>query len=213
MFYNKTYLETYLGTLTNIVPLNDSDIFSREADNLFIDDATITDFKQYNYMKIEDTIGTFYAFINNIKWINEVYQIFYEEDVMSNYFEYVHIRNSLLTGNKSLKLYKGTAQRNISLYKYPLQSESNDYIKIENIVPSNSNPKISLIVKLQLYKLSQAGEAEERISLVGAISRTNTSGMSPTNDYDLYDNTISNELDEFINKLIKGGNYYGTFRW
>ena len=200
VFFNKTYLETYLGLLTSIIVLNDSDTFSREIDNLYIDDANITDFKQYNYMKIEDTIGTFYAFVNNIKWVNEVYQIFYEEDIMSNWFEYTHIRNSLLTGNKSLKLYKGTAKRDILLYKYPLQSESNNYIKVESIIPSNQNPKISLIVKLQLYKLNQAGEAENRITLIGAISKYNI--LTDTINYDLYDNTVSSDFDEFIQVLL-----------
>ena len=84
VFYNKTYLEGYLLTLTSTVVLNDSDIFSREQDDLIIDDANITDFKQYNYMKIEDTIGTFYAFVRSIRWVNEIYVISYEEDIMSN---------------------------------------------------------------------------------------------------------------------------------
>ena len=200
VFFNKTYLESYLSTLDKVTPLQDNDIFSREVDNLYIDDVNIPDFKQYNYIKIEDSIGTFYAFINNIRWINDVYQIFYEEDIMSNWFEYAHIRNSLLTGNKSLKLYKGNSKRDITLYKYPLQSESNNYIKVESIIPDNQKPKISLIVKLQLYKLSQAGDAENRISLIGAISSDDI--LVSTVNYDLYDNSISPAIDEFINELL-----------
>ena len=223
VFYNKTYLETYLGTLTSVVPLNDRDIFSREADTLFIDDANITDFKQYNYMKIEDTIGTFYAFINNIKWINEIYQIFYEEDVMSNYFEYVHIRNSLLTGNKSLYLYKGTAKKQIKLFNYPVLPQSNENLIVtgynitDNQVGTSYEPKISLVVKMQLYKLTQAGEPNERIPLIGVIGRAPISGTGST-VYDLYSNSVSSALNDFIEKFINnksttqisyfGDNYY-----
>ena len=83
---------------------------------------------------------------------------------------------------------KGTAKKQIKLYRYPLQSESNDYLKIDSIIPQNAQPKVTLIVKIQLYKLSQAGVAEQRIPLIGAIARINTSGSTPTVDYDLYDN-------------------------
>lgn len=212
VFYNKTYLETYLGTLTKKVVLEDSDIFSRETDNLYIDDTNIEDFKQYNYMKIEDSIGTFYAFINNIKWINDIYQIFYEEDIMSNWFEYVHIRNSLLTGNKSLKLYKGTAQRDITLFGYQVEPKSNDYLEFDayNVLDNEDgtdlqgnklySPKVGIIVKFQLYKLGEADEAIDRIPLVGIIARKAVG--SQDDYYDMYQRGAISYLNTFIQNFI-----------
>lgn len=212
VFYNKTYLETYLGTLTKKVVLEDSYIFSRETDNLYIDDTNIADFKQYNYMKIEDSIGTFYAFINNIKWINDIYQIFYEEDIMSNWFEYVHIRNSLLTGNKSLKLYKGTAQKNISLFSYNVEPKSNDALTFDayNVLdnPNGTNlqgeqlysPKVGVIVKLQLYKLDQAGNPTDRKLIIGSIETTDLNDGNPS--YNLWSRGANSNLSIFIQTLI-----------
>ena len=207
VFYNKTYLEGYLLTLTSTVVLNDSDIFSREQDELIIDDANITDFKQYNYMKIEDSIGTFYAFIRSIRWVNEIYVISYEEDIMSNWFEYTHIRNSLLTGNKSLYLYKGTSKKQIKLFDYPVRPQSNENLIVtgynitDNPVGTSYKPEITLVVKMQLYKLVQADETNERIPLIGVIGRAPISGEGDT-VYDLYANSVSSYLHEFIEKFI-----------
>lgn len=196
VFFNKTYLETYLGTLDNRTVINDTDIFSRNIDKLYFDGSNIPDFKQYNYLKIEDSIGTFYAFINNIEWQNEVYTIYYEEDIMSNYFEYAHIRNSLLTGNKSLKLYKGQEQRNIIYFKQPIDSESNNYLLLDKTnIPQTGNPKIGIIVKLQLYKLDSADKPTNRISVTGVISN-NLDDVS-IEVYDMY-----KYIDMFIEALI-----------
>ena len=107
VFFKNSYLETYLATLTSTVVLNDSNIYSRNEDRLWIDGISITNFKQYNYLKIEDSIGTFYAFINDIKWVNECYDIYYEEDIMSNWFSYIKVRNGLLTRTLSKRIYNG----------------------------------------------------------------------------------------------------------
>lgn len=206
VFYNKTYLEGYLATLTSRTIVNDSELFSRNNDSLYVDGINIPDFKQYNFLKIEDSIGTFYAFINNIEWINEVYVINYEEDILSNYFELVHIRNSLLTANKSLKLDKGNNQRNINYYKLPLDTESNDYPIITgyNITDSNNDPEVSIVAKLQYYKLGSAGEFQDRHPVVGVI------GLSVLTDYTysfkIKDDTSPINLNQLIEHLINGAN-------
>lgn len=200
VFYNKTFLETYLGTLTSVVVLNDEYIFSRNTDVLFIDDANIPNFKLYNYIKIEDTIGTFYAFINSIQWVNDTYQIYYEEDIMSNWFEYVHIRNSLLTGCKSLKLYKGTAQKNITYYKYPIESESNDALIVKSHTnnynyadPNYKIAEICIVIKLQLYTLTQQGQQNSRIPLLILCYKD----INNTRDYNFFQS-----IDDFISVII-----------
>lgn len=213
VFFNKTFLEGYLSLLDNVIPLQDDEIFSRNTDVLYFEDTTIIDFKQYNYMKIEDSIGTFYAFIKSIQWVNEVYVVNYEEDIMSNWFEYAHIRNSLLTGNRSLYLYKGNNKKQIRLFTYPVLPQSNDYIDITgyNIVDNpiyngqeitDYKPKISLVVKMQLYGTEQLGNPNTRIPIIGVIAIKNTNGNNITYNYDLYSNSVASELHFFLEAFI-----------
>lgn len=215
IFYNKTFLNNYLSSLTNVTVLNDNNIFSRNEDKLVIDEGTITDFKQYNYMKIQDGIGTFYAFINNIKWINEMYIINYSEDIMSNYIEDIHIRNSLLTGCRSLALYKGANKRNINYFDVPIQPKSNNYINFEpyNILESKTTgdyvdhyaPEMCLVGKLQLYKLGTAGSAGKRQPIIAILGRRVFS--QEVGDYILV-NSFNNveELDKTIEYYLDGAN-------
>lgn len=205
IFYNKVYLEEYLGTLTNRIVINDGEVFSRNNDSLYIDGINISDFKQYNYLKIEDSIGTFYAFINNIEWINDVYFIHYEEDILSNYFENVHIRNSLLTGNKSLKLYKGQAQKDIKYFKLPIDTESNDFPIVTgyNIEDNNDDPEIVLLVKIQFYKLGTAGEFKNRQPSCGLLGFKFNN--VDNNSFKAF-NSLTDNLTFVIENFINGAN-------
>lgn len=217
VFYNKTYLNNYLLGLSNVVIINDSEIYSRNNDKFYVDadDVSIPDFKQYNYIKIEDTIGTFYAFIDSISWINNTYVISYSEDIMSNYIEEVRIRNSLLTGCKSLKLYKGNNQRQIKYYDLPVQPKSNDFLSIEgfNITDTSNVPKMCIVAKIQFYQLSQAGKYERRDPVIGVIN-TNTSGVRKyelsytTDNLEYIIKTIINNANSLQITTSLGNDYY-----
>ena len=207
VFYNQTYLNGYLSNLTSVVVLQDNEVYSRNEDYLYIDGINIQDFKEYNYLKIEDTIGVFYAFIDEIKWLNEAYVIYYSEDIMSNYIEKIHIRNSLLTRCKSLSLYKGNNKKNIKYYKLPLEPESNDDLIIQEGVedPLSITRKINVIVKLQLYKLNQAGEQTDRICINGIIDVIKDNGgiiETLVSNYNLNNLNKNSLLDRFIFCLI-----------
>lgn len=204
IFYNKTYLNGYLALLDNRIVLNDKYIFSRNNDDLYIDGINISNFKQYNYMKIEDEIGTFYAFISNINWINEVYVISYEEDIMSNHIEDIHIRNSLLTGCKSLKLYKGNARKNIKYFTLPILPESNDYVDIKgyNIEDTEDDPEVCVVAKIQYYTLGTAGEHINREPVIGVIGYIILTDRYPY--FKIKNSTI--DFDYGIMDVINGAN-------
>ena len=121
---------------------------------------------------------------------------------MSNYFEYVHIRNSLLTGNKSLKLYKGLNQKQIDLFNYTVQPQSNENVIVNgyNIIDNNNKGKITLIVKIQLYILTQQGDPVERYPIIGAIGLRNAD--TQVIDYDIYSNSVYSRIDKFIQDFI-----------
>ena len=197
-FFNKSYLETYLGTLTKKSFTIDN-TFSREEDRLVFENEEYFITKDYNYIKIEDNvIGTFYAFIRSIEWINGLFLLYYEEDIWHNWFESIKVRNGLLTRSLSKKIhYSGETEKSIKYFSYPIESESND----TPVTTKLTEPYTGIVVKLQLYSLNTQGEETERYPAVYYLAtKTPISPPSPQS----LDLSFNTDYEDVIIYLING---------
>lgn len=197
-FFNKSYLETYLGTLVK-KSFTIDDTFSREQDRLVFENEEYFITKDYNYIKIEDTvIGTFYAFIRSIEWVNGLFLLYYEEDIWHNWFESIKVRNGLLTRSLSKKIhYSGETEKSIKYFSYPIESESNDTPSTTKLTGN----KLGLVAKIQFYTLSQQGEEnrrQERIFCIG-IKEYDYSTQGYYIRTDFY-----NDISTTVEHLIRG---------
>lgn len=195
-FFNKTYLETYLGSLVK-KSFTIDDTFSRNQDRLVFENEEYFITKDYNYIKIEDSvIGTFYAFIRNIEWVNGLFLLYYEEDIWHNWFDKIKIRNGLLTRSLTKKYNYVNETKNIKYFSYPIASESND----EPVLTKLTSNSIGIVVKMQLYTLSQQGQENNRQERVFCVGIKEQDYVTPGN-YEIRTDFYS-DINEIITRLI-----------
>ena len=208
-YFNQYILGKYLSNLDSIT-IEIEKIYYKLQDKIILDKAYFSENNfgfnylrlskyDYEYLGIEEE--TFFAFITNIEYSNECVIISYEEDVFSNWGSLIKIRNSLLTASKNLKVYN--ENRNISYYRLPIDYKTNNNLNITSI--SNISKLYQIMVKIQKYKLNQAGEKTERIIICGIINRIVPESApaiwSPDFGEDFED------IEEMLVALIQHSNY------
>lgn len=222
IFCSRTILESYLNTLDNTVITLD-DTFSRESDSLYLDDVSPNfNVLDYNYIKIEDTLITFYAFIRSIKWLSESFIINYEEDIIANHFDKIKVRNGLQIRSRLKKTFNNGVSANIKYFKEPLESEGNNAPIISPVlkqvntklydesgtvtnITAGDYDKVSFLVKLQLYELQTGTDIEvEREPFIFKVC-VDAQGWK----YNLNINTGTfNAMDYVLNKIVKNQPIY-----
>lgn len=222
IFCNRSILESYLSTL-DAYAINIDDTFSRNEDKLYIENVNnVFNATDYNYLKIQDNMITFYAFIRKIDWLSEMFIIYYTEDIIANHFDKIKVRNGLQVRSRIKKIFNNGTQTDISIFKEPLQSEGNDtptitkvlsvkdgYVKYygdntETTITHGNHNDITFICKLQLYTLTSGNEYSERKPVIYKACCNPFVGLPNTNWVTNFNQTIGSEnlMDWFINKMI-----------
>ena len=146
------------------------------------------DFYQFNYMTLYDEATDFmrYCFIDAITVVNRTAVVNYVEDIWSNYAPSMNIRKSLLTRSRIID-YGSPSSIKIPFYSLGMEYQGNNQLKIVDLFDRVGwYHLLTVIVQLQLYKLTEQGEISEREIYEFYVSRTYQDG-TPSNQLNIRD--------------------------
>lgn len=215
VYISKTYLDTYLATLTSITAYSGEEIYYTNNGTISIDNSglLVHNGDTYNYMKVEVSGETSrYAFVNDITLVNQIAVITYEEDIwhtygIKNIGMNFSMKNSLLVQADYLSTSSEYNSTDIAKFpkKLPTDYEGHNAPVFADIQNSNLAISCMIVVVASMYKLNQAGEVNERwtSNYLLRYEPQATGGYSPADSGTIYwkiDNTTLRDLTTLIAK-------------
>lgn len=174
----------------------------------FLVGLNINSIYDFNYMKVEfsynndNTNIERYCFIKSIKIVNELVYLAYEEDVWHSYSDKIQgFNTSLLSSSRLIKEYDSEFELPYGVMK--LDYDSFNGIVIEELSPmSILSSKYNVIVEIQAYTLSSAGQRNDRDFYYLTLTKS---------DAELMEYSELNIIDDIIAKASNGA--YKLFIW
>lgn len=172
---NKTALDRYLATLEQKT-ITTPHTYVTNSGKISFDliDENDTEFYEFNYMSITDEVNNFtrFCFIDAITVVNGIAVVSYIEDIWSNYAPSLQMRKSLLTRSRIIDY----GSYKIPFYSLGMEYQGNNELKINKLFEGSSN-EVSVLMQVQLYKLSEKGEVSER-SITEMYGSTKTASQA-----------------------------------